>query len=75
MFVISKQNPFDPRLSSHKIQKLSARYGRVIYAPKIEADLRVVIPTLGHVADPISSIRIRALFHVSKLPANQLASK
>jgi mRNA-degrading endonuclease YafQ of YafQ-DinJ toxin-antitoxin module len=42
MFVIFKQNPFHPRLGSHKIQKLSARYGRVIYAAEIEADLRVV---------------------------------
>jgi hypothetical protein len=41
-FLIFKQNPFDSRLSSHKIQKLSARYGRVIYAAEIEADLRVV---------------------------------
>jgi hypothetical protein len=30
-FAIFKQNPFDPRLRSHKIQKLSARYGRAIY--------------------------------------------
>jgi hypothetical protein len=37
-----KQNPFDSRLGSHKIQKLSARYGRVNYAAEIEADLRVV---------------------------------
>lgn len=42
MFVIFKQNPFDPRLRSHKIHKLSARYARTIYAGEIEADLRVV---------------------------------
>jgi len=41
-FAIFKQNPFDPRLRSHKIQKLSARYARVIYAAEIEADLRLV---------------------------------
>jgi len=41
-FAVFKQNPFDPRLRSHKIHKLSARYGRVIYAAEIEADLRVV---------------------------------
>jgi hypothetical protein len=41
-FLIFKQNPFDSRLGSHKIQKLSARYGRVIYAAEIEANLRVV---------------------------------
>ena len=37
---IFKENPFDPRLRSHKIHKLSARYGRTIYAAEIEADLR-----------------------------------
>ena len=41
-FVVFKQNPFDSRLGAHKIQKLSARYGRVIYAAKVEANLRVV---------------------------------
>jgi mRNA-degrading endonuclease YafQ of YafQ-DinJ toxin-antitoxin module len=41
-FLIFKQNPFDSRLGSHKIQKLSARYSRVIYAAEIEANLRVV---------------------------------
>jgi mRNA-degrading endonuclease YafQ of YafQ-DinJ toxin-antitoxin module len=41
-FAIFKENPFDPRLRSHKIHKLSARYGRIIYAAEIEADLRVV---------------------------------
>jgi mRNA-degrading endonuclease YafQ of YafQ-DinJ toxin-antitoxin module len=47
VFVIFKQNPFDSRLRSHKIQKLSARYGRVIYAAEIEADLRVVFFVQG----------------------------
>ena len=41
-FLIFKQNPFDPRLGTHKIQKLSARYGRIIYAAEIEANVRVV---------------------------------
>ena len=44
-FLIFKQNPFDSRLGSHKIQKLSALYGRVIYAAEIEANLRVVFYT------------------------------
>jgi len=39
---IFKENPFDSRLRSHKIHKLSARFGRTIYAVEIEADLRVV---------------------------------
>jgi hypothetical protein len=41
-FFIFKRDPFDPRLHSHKIHKLSACYGRIVYAAEIEADLRVV---------------------------------
>ena len=39
---IFKLDPFDPRLRTHKIRRLSAHYGRTIYAVVIEADLRVV---------------------------------
>ena len=39
---IFKVNPFDPRLRTHKIHRLSAQYGRVIYAVDIEGDLRAV---------------------------------
>ena len=39
---IFKVNPFDPRLRPHKIHRLSARYGRTIYAVDIEGDLRAV---------------------------------
>ena len=39
---IFKENPFDPRLRSHKIHKLSAQYRRTIYAAEIESDLRAV---------------------------------
>lgn len=39
---IFKENPFDPRLRPHKIHRLSARYGRLIYSVKIEGDLRTV---------------------------------
>ena len=39
---IFKQNPFDPRLRTHKIHRLSAQYGRIIYAVEIERDLRAV---------------------------------
>lgn len=41
-WAIFKQNPFDPRLRSHKIHRLSAQYGRTIYAADIEGDLRAV---------------------------------
>ena len=37
-----RANPFDVRLRSHKIHRLSARYGRTIYAAVIEGDLRAV---------------------------------
>ena len=37
---IFKENPFDPRLRTHKIQSLSAQYGRTIHAVEVEGDLR-----------------------------------
>ena len=37
---IFKEDPFDRRLRTHKIQRLSAQYGRTIYAVEIEGDLR-----------------------------------
>ena len=39
---IFKRNPFDSRLRPHKIHRLSAHYGRTIYAVDVEGDLRVV---------------------------------
>jgi len=39
---IFKQNPFDPRLRTHKIHRLSAQYGQTIYSVCIESDLRAV---------------------------------
>lgn len=37
---IFQVDPFDPRLRTHKIQSLSAHYGRTIFAVEIEGDLR-----------------------------------
>ena len=37
---IFKENPFDTRLGTHKIQRLSAYYGRTIYSVRIDGDLR-----------------------------------
>lgn len=37
-----KENPFDPRLRTHKIHRLSAHYNRNIYAVDIEGDLRAI---------------------------------
>jgi mRNA-degrading endonuclease YafQ of YafQ-DinJ toxin-antitoxin module len=45
--------PVRPRLRSHKIQKLSARYARAIYAAEIEADLRVVFYIEGDVVTTV----------------------
>jgi hypothetical protein len=39
-FRFSRGDPFDPRLRAHKIHRLSARYGRTIYAVDIAGDLR-----------------------------------
>lgn len=39
---IFQANPYDPRLRTHKIVSLSARFGRTIYSVWIEADLRAV---------------------------------
>ena len=39
---IFKENPFDPRLRTHKTHRLSAQYGRTICATEIEGDPRAV---------------------------------
>ena len=39
---IFKENPFDPRLRTHKIHRISAVLGQTVYAVEIEADLRVL---------------------------------
>ena len=46
---IFKENPFDARVRSHKIHKLSALYGRTIYAAVIETDLRAVLYVEGDI--------------------------
>jgi mRNA-degrading endonuclease YafQ of YafQ-DinJ toxin-antitoxin module len=54
--------PVYPRLRSHKIHKLSARYARVIYAAEIEADLRVVFYVEGDVVTTVD-IGSHDLYH------------
>ena len=39
-WALFKDDPFDPRLRTHKIRRLSAQYGRTIYAVEIEGDSR-----------------------------------
>jgi len=41
-WAIFKKNPFDPRLGTHRINSLSARYGKTIRSVVVESDLRVV---------------------------------
>lgn len=42
VFKVFRANPFDPSLHAHKIEKLSARYGRTILSVRIEGNLRAV---------------------------------
>jgi hypothetical protein len=46
---IFKEDPFDSRLGTHKIQRLSALMRRTVYAVVVEADLRVVFYIDGEV--------------------------
>jgi len=41
-WLIFKTDPFDSRLGTHRIVKLSSEYKRTIYSVVIEADLRVI---------------------------------
>lgn len=41
-WLLFKENPFDARLRTHKILRLSAHYKRTIYAVEIEGDLRLL---------------------------------
>ena len=53
-FPIFKQNPFDPRLRAHKIHRLSAHYGRAIYAVEIAGDLRAAFYVEGETVWSVS---------------------
>jgi hypothetical protein len=41
-WLIFRNDPFDPRLHTHKIHALSARAGRTVYSVTVERDLRVL---------------------------------
>jgi plasmid maintenance system killer protein len=41
-YALFRQNPFHPRLRTHKIHHLSALYKKTIYAVRIEDDLRSI---------------------------------
>jgi len=46
---IFRENPFDTRLRTHKIHRLSAALGKTVYAVEIESDLRAVFYIEGDV--------------------------
>ncbi len=54
VFPIFKANPFDPRLRTHKIHRLSAYYGRTIYAVDIAGDLRATFYIEGETVWSVS---------------------
>lgn len=41
-FRIFRENPFDPRLRTHKIRSLSSVFNRTVHAAVVEKDLRAV---------------------------------
>jgi len=47
-FALFRNDPFDPRLKTHKIHHLSALYKRTIYAVRVEDDLRSIFYTEGN---------------------------
>lgn len=53
-FALFKQNPFDPCLRAHKIHRLSAHFGRTIYAVNIDADLRAAFYVDGETVWSVS---------------------
>ena len=53
-FPIFKANPFDPRLRAHKIHRLSAHFGRTIYAVDIAGDLRATFFVEGEIVWSVS---------------------
>ncbi len=46
-FQVFHENPFDPRLRTHKIQSLSSLFKRTVHAVVIEGNLRAVFYTEG----------------------------
>lgn len=45
---IFKVNPFDPRLGTHKIERLSALAKTTVYSVVIEGDLRAIFQLQGN---------------------------
>lgn len=47
-FEVFKENPFQPSLKSHRINKLSAQWKRTIFSACLEGDLRVIFYIEGN---------------------------
>ncbi len=62
-FQIFKQNPFDPRLRTHKIHRLSVHYRRTIYAVDIAADMRAAFYVEGETVWSVS-IGTHAIYEI-----------
>lgn len=58
---IFKLNPFDPRLRTHKIHRLSALLRRTVHAVEIEGDLRVVFYVEGDLVMSFWRQKLRAV--------------
>jgi hypothetical protein len=54
VFPVFKINPFDSRLRTHKIHRLSAQYGRTIYAVDVAGDLRATFYVEGETVWSVS---------------------
>ena len=48
-WAIFKDDPFDPRLGTHRIIKLSSRFNKTVYSVVIESDLRAVFYLEGDI--------------------------
>jgi hypothetical protein len=48
-WAIFKQDPFDPRLRTHKIHHVSAVTGMTVHAVRIEGDLRALFTQQGDI--------------------------
>jgi hypothetical protein len=48
-WAIFRVDPFDPRLGTHRINKLSDRYKKTVYSVVIESDLRAIFYLEGDI--------------------------
>jgi hypothetical protein len=48
-WAIFKADPFDPRLGTHRITKLSGRFNKTVYSVVIELDLRAIFYLEGDI--------------------------